>query len=233
MTTHTCLRCGQCCSKGGPALHLEDKQCFDNNALDIDCLLTLRAGEMVHDQPSGKLITLASEIIKIKNKQDSTACLFYLPEQKSCAIYLQRPVECRVLECSNPEPLKAMYNTQRLTRRDLLPDGHPLLELMAAHDEFCSPIRLKALAQQVFEGSTQNIDKIDIDKIDIDEIGEMLQYDQEMRTLLPQRSGLPESTVLFFLGRPLAELLGAFGLRVEQRQSSIILHKNYFPGNRS
>jgi len=212
-----CRRCGQCCAKGGPALHAQDVDCFGTDGLSMEHLLTLRPGELVHDQPTGKILQLDGELVKIRDAETGSACCFYAPADKSCAIYPRRPAECRALECAAPEPLKEMYEKDRLSRRDLLPEGHPLLELLEAHDEKCSPYRLSELADKVLASG---------DEAAVSEIGEMLAYDQEIRSQVTRRAGLPEGADLFLFGRPLTPVLTGFGLRVEQSGSSLRLSKN-------
>lgn len=217
-----CRRCGQCCAKGGPALHAQDKDCFGQDGLSLEALVTLRAGELVHDQPTGKIIKLEEEMVKVRNAETGAACLFYAPSDKSCAIYPKRPAECRTLECADPEPLKAMYEKDRLTRRDLLPEGHPLLELLDAHDETCSPDRLAELAASVLGAQDQDA---------VAGIGEMLAFDLEMRNQVMERAGLAPASLHFLFGRPLDIVLNGFGLRAERTDGAIKLSKNPFTRN--
>lgn len=221
-TIQKCRRCGQCCSKGGPALHLEDLECFGGRGgLGMEHLVTLRAGELVHDQPTGKIQRLDLELVKIRNAESGNACLFYLPEGKACGIYARRPAECRALECADPEPLKAMYERDRLTRKGLLPKGHPLLELLDAHDKRCSPELLGDLARKVMEG----------DERALQEVGSMLAYDDEIRLQVARRSGLSAEAMDFLFGRALGIVLLGFGLRAERTESGVRLSRNPFTRN--
>ena len=64
----SCRRCGQCCDKGGPALHLEDLHLVRSGTLDLDSLVTLRAGEPVLDQPKGRVASLERELVKVARR---------------------------------------------------------------------------------------------------------------------------------------------------------------------
>ncbi|MDO9632844.1 MAG: hypothetical protein Q7I92_13180, partial [Humidesulfovibrio sp.] len=60
----TCRRCGTCCRKGGPALHVPDLHLFRGpDALDLSLVVTLRAGELALDQPKGRLLPLTAEVL--------------------------------------------------------------------------------------------------------------------------------------------------------------------------
>ncbi|MBU1610782.1 MAG: YkgJ family cysteine cluster protein, partial [Proteobacteria bacterium] len=153
-----CRRCGDCCRNGGPALHSDDLDCFHGpDGLGMEHLITLRRGEMVRDQPTSSIVALDEEILKIRGKENSSICLFFQANPAGCSIYERRPAECRALSCSDPAPLKAMYKQDRLTRSDLLPEGHPLLELVDEHDHRCDPTELGRLCQQVLESQDQDV----------------------------------------------------------------------------
>lgn len=199
-----CHRCGQCCRKGGPALHAQDLPLIQDGTIPLADIVTLRAGEWVFDQPAQQVLPLTAEMLKIKGRDGAWTCLYLSPESNLCAVYANRPVECEVLFCADTAPLQAMYGNDRLTRADLLPEGHPLLELMAEHDRRCDPARMEALAKAAREG----------DREAGEALKEMVVYDMEMRRLVPQRSGMPAELNDFLFGRPLRVLLGAMNVKV-------------------
>ncbi|MGE4290668.1 MAG: YkgJ family cysteine cluster protein [Desulfovibrio sp.] len=213
-TPASCRRCGICCSKGGPALHDEDAGLV-GGALPMESLTTLRVGEMVFDQPLGKVVPLVEEIIKVRSVPDSSPCMFFDKETKACGIYENRPLECRALLCENDAQLKAIYDKERLSRRDLLPEGHPLLEVVEDHDRHCSPRRLTSLARSVAEG----------DHAALEELGAILAYDQELRRAIPEKTGLPQEAMEFLLGRPLDRVLTGIGLEVRHDGERTVLRK--------
>lgn len=213
-TSSGCRRCGLCCSKGGPALHDEDAALV-GGALPMERLTTLRLGELVFDQPLGKVIPLVEEIVKVRSVPGGTACSFYDAASHACGIYAGRPLECRAQLCDDEERLKAVYEKDRLTRRDLLPEGHPLLELVEEHDARCSVRRLSGLARRVAGD----------DREALEEVGAILAYDAELRRVVPEKTGLPAEAMEFLFGRPLERVLAAIGLDVRHEDGRTVLRK--------
>lgn len=133
-----CSRCGECCRKGGPALHHEDLPLLRTPCgPDLTDLVTLRAGEPALDQVRGRLEPLEAEIVKLRGRDGAWTCLFFRDEDSACAIYAARPLECRVLSCLDTRGLARVYAQDRLTRAGILPPGHPLLELIEGHEQRC------------------------------------------------------------------------------------------------
>lgn len=199
-----CRRCGQCCRKGGPALHVQDLPLIQDGSIPLADIVTLRAGEWVYDQPAQQVMPLSSEMLKIKGRDGTWTCIYLSPESNTCAIYATRPAECEALFCEDVAPLQAMYEEERLTRADLLPEGHPLLALIAEHDRRCAPLRMEELAKAAREGDRQAGE----------DLKEMVVYDIEMRRLVPQKSGMSPELNDFFFGRPLRVLLGSMNIKV-------------------
>lgn len=199
-----CKRCGQCCRNGGPALHEQDLTLIQDGTIPLADIVTLRAGERVFDQPAQTIVPLTAEMLKIKGRDGTWTCLYFSSESSTCAVYETRPVECDVLFCEDVEPLRAMYENDRLTRRDILPEGHPLLELIAEHDERCAPERMETLAMAAREGDHEAGEALK----------EMVVFDGEVRRLMAQKSGMPPELNDFFFGRPLRVLLGALRIKV-------------------
>lgn len=198
-----CKRCGECCRKGGPALHDEDLPLIQDGTFSLSDLVTLRSGERAFDQPAEKVLTLDHEIIKIKGRDGTWTCLFYSQESRTCGVYATRPVECDVLFCQDIAPLQAMYDKGRLTRTDILPEGHPLIELIREHDEKCAPMRMEELAMAAREG----------DQKAGEALKEMVIFDNEVRRLVPEKAGTPPEMNDFLFGRPLRTLLAAMNIK--------------------
>lgn len=206
-TDASCRRCGACCSKGGPALHDEDSPLFDGeNALSPADVTTLRAGEPAFDQLQGRVVPLAAELLKLKSAPGSTACAFYDARRNACLRYERRPIECRTLFCADTAPLAAMYDKRRLTRRDLLPEGHPVLEALAEHDALVSPRRIAELAGPARAG----------DAAARDELARMARVDGLFRERLCERAGIGPELHEFFLGREALALFAAVGLTLRE-----------------
>ena len=65
-TSNLCQRCGVCCEKGGPSLHIKDRRLVDSGRIPARCLFTIRQGELARDNVKGTLEPMAAELIKIK-----------------------------------------------------------------------------------------------------------------------------------------------------------------------
>jgi len=199
------MRCGACCSKGGPALHDEDLGLVDSGNLPLTSLVTVRKGELAVDNVSGGLICLPSEIIKIKSQLNSTACMYFDGSNNTCGIYDGRPVECRVLECWNTGAVENMYDQNRLTREGVLKNIPWLMEVVHTHEAEC--------AMDVVQGLVENREKGDPDAGP--RLSELVRYDLHYRELLVEKGGLPSGMMNFLFGRPLPEIIPRqFGVKV-------------------
>ena len=133
-----CRRCGTCCQKGGPGLHLEDRSLVESGRIPAGCLFTIRRGELARDNVKETLVPLTEEIIKIKGHAGSWACLFYDSNNRGCGIYTHRPLECRALNCRDTRRIEQVYQTTRMTRRDLLSGVDGPWDLIEDHEQRCS-----------------------------------------------------------------------------------------------
>jgi len=206
-----CKRCGACCRNGGPALHTGDLPLIQDGTIQLSDIVTLRPGERVFDQPAQNILPLDEEILKIKGRDNTWTCRFYSPDGQNCGIYETRPEECEVLFCLDTEPLAAIYNKNRLTRADLLPADHPLMELVVEHGNRCAPKDMEAVAKKAREGDA------DAGR----ELQEMVMYDMEMRRLMEEKGGPAAELTDFLFGRPLRVLLGYMNIKVYETGDSI------------
>jgi Fe-S-cluster containining protein len=207
----TCKRCGDCCRNGGPALHRQDLPLVQDGTIPLADIVTLRPGERAFDQPAQRLVPLTSEILKIKGRDATWTCLYYSPEGRACGMYDARPVECQLLFCGDTDPIAAMYDKDRLTRADLLPAGHPLLELIAEHDAKCAPALMEETAKAARLGDAESGAALK----------EMVAFDMEVRRLVTERSGMSRDINEFLFGRPLRTLLRAININVYEVGGSI------------
>lgn len=207
----SCRRCGDCCRNGGPALHEEDIPLIQDGTIPLTSIVTLRPGERAYDQPAQSFLPLDAEILKIKGRDGKWTCAFFSPEGNACGMYNIRPIECSVLFCRDIEPLVQMYTQSRLSRADLLPEGHPLLELIAEHDRKCEPKRMEELALAAREGNSDAGCALK----------EMVLFDMEVRRLVPEKAGMPAEMNDFLFGRPLRVLLRAIKINVYEVGNSI------------
>jgi len=209
-----CRRCGECCRKGGPALHAQDKALFEGgDALDLSLVVTLRAGEPAFDQVLGRVIPLTSEILKLKGTGGSWTCSLYDASANACGLYASRPAECRALFCQDTSELAAMYDKDRLARRDLLPKGHGVLAVMDEHEALVLPARIAELAVLL---RARGQEALDAER----ELSRMALADRAFRKSLTERAGIAPEYHDFFFGRGIDALFAAVGLclRADVRQ---------------
>ena len=123
-----CKQCGQCCRQGGPALHQQDQELL-GTAIGLEQLITIRQDEPALPPLANKVEPAPHEFIKIAGGPGSWQCLF-LTEQNQCNLHPAKPLECRLLQCWQPEDLLAMVGKDLLNRKDILANNGPLLELI-------------------------------------------------------------------------------------------------------
>jgi Fe-S-cluster containining protein len=216
MSQTLCKRCGTCCSKGGPALHLEDLPLLVQGAIDREALVTLRKGEPVHDNVSGALILLPEEIVKIRWKGSSWTCSFHNEEQRSCSIYASRPIECRALACWDTREIAKVYFRGRLTRRNILHTPSALSEIVAMHEEQCPVGHLDENARRILESGGGDAQAMEC-------VSSLLARDASIREFLIKRTGASREALEFLLGRSLERILPMFGLRVDRVEGKMSL----------
>lgn len=201
-----CLRCGECCMLESPSLHLEDAELLIRGLISTRQIYTLRRGEPVRLNVEGKLGTLPTELIKFKEDHERGYCRFYSEKHQSCQIYENRPSQCRLQQCWNPEVLEKLWRKQKLTRRDIVKNDQNLIELMELHDERCDPEKLHHLFLQVHNTRDMTV---------LDEVLEILKQDMAIRNLAKTKLSCEEEELDFLLGRPLTKIVRSYGLRVE------------------
>ncbi|MBW1933339.1 MAG: YkgJ family cysteine cluster protein [Deltaproteobacteria bacterium] len=180
----SCIRCGECCEKGGPALHSEDRIFLQKGTLRPIHLFTLRAGELAYHPLEERLIELSDEMIKIKGKDGSSACTFYDAQQKACSIYEDRPLECRVLKCWDTEEVEGLFMKDLLSRLDLCPKGSVVAEMISAYERSFSPSRVYGLLSEA--ASTEGAQETG------PEIEQMVSTDEAFRQKVVETLGLKE-----------------------------------------
>jgi Fe-S-cluster containining protein len=204
-----CRQCATCCRKGGPAFHRQDRELIDSGRIPAGHLFTIRPGEPAVDNVSGILSPAAQDIIKIKGKGDGSWTCTYLDEGRNrCTIYRHRPLECRVLKCWAPGELQAVYDRDRLSRRDLLAGVNGLWRLICDHHERCDHLRMQALVDRL-KGDRD-------DDVARSELSEMIHYDRQIRLLTCRKAGVAAERLDFLFGRPLSATLAAMGIPLTQ-----------------
>jgi Fe-S-cluster containining protein len=202
-----CRRCGTCCEKGGPSLHREDHPLVDNGQIPVRHLFTIRRGELAQDNIKGILAPLTDEIIKIKGQPGRWTCLFFDPKTRGCGIYDHRPLECRALNCRDTRQIEKVYESARLTRRDLLSGVDGLWDMVEAHEQHCSYGELKSL---VGEGGRDGRPKQE------EALLEIIRYDAHVRRLTSEKGGMDGQMLDFIFGRPLVDTIKMFDLALKR-----------------
>ena len=220
-----CRRCGICCRRGGPVLHHEDLSLVcpvereRKDGFGLADLMTLRKGEVVRDDIVGTLAPLETECVKIAPVSGASdwTCRFLDSVEgaapgrdASCRIHPGRPAQCRALSCTDTEEIEALYIRERVSREDLLraAEGPSVwLDLVHAHEESCSVVRMAELASHIPWG--RNLCE------EADELLRMIRFDAAFRNLCVEKGHIPQKYLLFLLGRPLYSLLPGYGLHLD------------------
>lgn len=210
-----CRRCGTCCLKGGPALHVEDRPLVAQGEIALRHLYTLRKGELVRDNVAGRLCPASEDIIKIRGQGQSWTCIFFDPAAKSCRIYLKRPLECRILKCWDPRELTARYDHGRLTRRDLISGVAGLWDLVMAHEQEVAYGQIRQLL------STAGPQGLPPDAAT--DLMAMVHYDASLRAVLVEKGKVKSEHLDFLFGRPLTRTLPLFGVVFHRSDGALSL----------
>jgi Fe-S-cluster containining protein len=209
-----CVRCGTCCTKGSPTLLEEDLDLFLGDLLKPQDVITIRKGEAAYSPAAEELRITEEEMIKIREKDSSKACIFYAPGDRECRIYPSRPVQCRNQECWNPERYEQVDDSPRLGRKALLESTGSLWDVIQHHEDRCSYAELSRAVAKL--GATKGAT--------VQEILDLLGYDHHVREFIAEKFQLAPETMDFFFGRPLSETITMHGLTVvEEPDGSFLL----------
>jgi Fe-S-cluster containining protein len=202
-----CRRCGTCCRKGGPALHMTDRPLVEAGIIALKNLITIRRGEPSYDNISGMVGPADTDIIKIRAAAGGdTACVFLTQPSGSCSIYAHRPLECRALKCWDTGDIMACYRKDRLTRDDLLSNMAGLREWVAEHQSRCDYDQLAQLAADFKSG--RNGARA------AEAMMAMIRYDISLRQVTVEQTRLDDRLLLFLFGRPISTRLRWFQIKM-------------------
>ena len=196
-----CLRCGECCRLGSPVIYDQDRIALASGHLKRSDLVTYRRGEKAWSNRQGRLISLESEHIKVREAPGSRACVFLSPGEDACLIYEHRPHQCRIMECWDPSRFDTVITLPPVTRQDLLGPGNPLAEIMDRHDERCDVANMAAALEK--EGGPG--------AADLEAVLDMILFDLHVREFVLDRLSLGPEELEFLFGRPLALICRDFG----------------------
>lgn len=202
-TISSCVRCGQCCIKGGPALHNEDLILIRNNVLPFNALFTIRAGEPVYHPVEARLIPAPTELIKIKGVAGSWACVFFDSIDKACGIYEERPIECRNLKCWDTKDAVGLFMNRVLSRKTII-QNDVLEEIISAYeDRFPIPAFM-----ELIDGAIMHTGDVS------GELKKIISVDSSFRNKFMECFGFKEAEMDFLFGRSLKSIALAMGISV-------------------
>ncbi len=201
VTHEECKRCGRCCVKGGPVLHTSDRVLVVDGILSPVDLLTIRRGEPGFDPCHNKVVMLESELIKVRGRDKIGTCKFYDPQRYACLIYDKRPMECRLLKCWDTKELEAVFMRDLLIRRDLVPPGTALFELIERHDLVFD---LRKITEILLNSSDSCMGNTSI-------INKLIEEERCFRQKVIRELSIGEAELDFFFGRPLEEVVAVLG----------------------
>lgn len=205
----SCIRCGVCCKNGGPTIHTEDKKQIEKGKIPVKFLFTIRKYEPAFDNIRNLIAPANTDIVKIKSKKDSSACIFYDPSNSECRIYKDRPVECRKLKCWDTREISRLYDKKRINRKSLLSGVNDLWDLIQDHQDSCSYKKITELSGKV---KYNNIGRKDALK----KLNEMIRYDYSIRRLIVEKDKKASEMLDFLFGRPLTATIKMFGLKTKE-----------------
>ncbi len=213
-----CKRCGTCCKKGGPILHIEDLPLCRKGVLPIHKLITIRKGEPSFNPFSEQVEPAKQEMIKVAGKGASWECVFYDAAPSSCTIHADRPLECRQLECWDTTQIAAVYGKNCLNRFALINENEPILRLIKDHERQCSYLAALPIIDRMAAGS--------VSSGDLEKLTKLMQDDLVLRDRAVSALSLSLAQELFYFGRPLFQTLQHPALRVTLDGGCIRLETN-------
>lgn len=211
-----CIRCGECCLKGGPTLQAEDLNLIKNGLIGKETLYTIRKGELVKDNINEALVVTKTELVKVREREGkSKGCIFYDDPGKACTIYKHRPLQCAALKCWDTTEFLDVFQGPKLMRKQAIED-QVLLGLIEEHERRCGHVLLEKLVGEIES----------IGEEAVEQILDLLKFDYHLRPFVAEKLGLNPEEMDFFFGRPLTETITMFGLQVVQEpDGSFILTK--------
>lgn len=195
-----CLGCATCCRASSPTLYAEDLPRLKAAGLGWESLVTLRTGEKVHSARLGGLQTLAQELIKLRERGGVCAWL----GEKGCAIYGQRPLQCRWLECWSGRHAGQLDDRPRLGREELLADDPTALALSREYEAKLPAGEL----HQALSGAAVGEDGASAQAL------ALLELDHRLRAAITERYGYSPEALCLILGRPAREVAANYGLEL-------------------
>jgi len=207
-----CRKCGNCCKKGGPALHSQDIELVKSGKIPVSSLITIRKGELAHNPLSGKIQPVSVELVKIVGTGRQWDCC-YFDEQAGCTIYEHRPQACRVLQCWDTDDIIDLVEKDTLSRFDILDKDDPIVPVIVEHERVCPCDDLQLVQAGIDQLSEQQRNELE----------KRVRNDLRFRSRVIEDFQLKVSEELFYFGRPLFQLLHPLGVGVFESQDGVHL----------
>lgn len=201
-----CVQCGECCRRGSPVLLLEDREILRSGKIPWNQLIALRRGEPVRSPFDEKPFVLAEERIKVREKEGSGECVFLDADSNRCAIYSDRPLQCRAQACWDPGPARELANQPPLLRKHIFEGVDLLLEIIDEHEARCGFDSLVKAFETLQRDSGQSAG----------ETLRLIAYEDHFRQFVSEKFSIPRENRELVFGRSFARLSVLFGCRVAQ-----------------
>jgi Fe-S-cluster containining protein len=211
-TQESCQGCGQCCKQGGPALHGADLQLIRSGNIPMTNLITIRKGELAHNPKTMTVQAVAVELVKICGAGREWDCHYY-DGKLGCTIYSFRPHACRALKCWDTSEILTLVEKDALSRLDILPEDDPLIPVIMEHERLFPCLGLQEIYRK--DQVISSARKQELEKTVDDEMRFRMQVVAEFHLQLRAE--------LFYLGRPMFQLLQALGVRASDSPTGIRL----------
>ena len=207
-----CVKCGECCLKGSPALTVDDIELFKSGKLGPKDIFTLRKGEIVFDPRQEQSLPNEEERIKIRETPQERACVFYEQKNSECSVYDQRPEQCRFQECWAPKQVPYSHGLP-LTRSHLLESAGDIYRIIEMHEKRCS-----------HEDFSREISRLAATKGQtVENVLEILRFDHHVRDFVVTKLEIGEEILDLFFGRPLKDSLHYYGLKLDEQDDGSFL----------
>ncbi|MDR3568473.1 MAG: YkgJ family cysteine cluster protein [Syntrophobacteraceae bacterium] len=199
-----CVRCGQCCRMGSPTLHEEDLPLVKEGKIAWEHLIALRKGEPARSPFDEKPFILCEERIKLAEKEGTRECVFLSSEGDRCAIYSDRPLQCRAQGCWDPLPARDTAELPFLLRSHIFEAIEVLLEVIAEHESRCGFQALSQAFEELGRSKGENIEQV----------LKLLSYEDHFRRFVSEKFGISPQYLDLLLGRSFSRMAALFGFRV-------------------
>lgn len=150
------------------------------------------------DNIAQKPVLLKKELIKIRGKSlESWACVFHDSASKLCMIHKDRPVQCRIMQCWNPEGIAGIYREDTLSRKEIFVRGSAIEEIVLMHEEKCPVESFTGLMRIEINTPGQAGH----------EINRMISFDKWFRKIFQEKTDADSCVLEYYFGRPLERLV--------------------------